>query len=512
MTMQLNSEQQYILDSILAFLRDDELDVLILRGSAGTGKTTLIAEAVKKLQEEKISFRLMAPTARAARVLSQKLARAETGLDDVVCNTIHSGIYAAPVTELMGDDEHIEDADISQFFPLKSDEPLWQVAIVDEASMIGDLENKRAAIQFGSGRLLCDLITHARIGGGVQGKSSSRKIIFVGDEVQLPPVGEFSSPALNVDYLNGEYRLAVCEFTLNQVMRQDENSAILDQACRLRDSIKSARLSPLPVPQAGESFAHLSYEAAVEHFVAQRRAKKIVTIITHSNAMALSYNQSIRARLWGRQAASVQCGEWLLINKNSPLHGLSNGDIAKVHALADRVEYVNIRIAKAAPVTLCFRDVTLKYRQASGEIATLNCKILENLLDSSHNGLSHVEQRALLVHFFSRHKGLESGTPAFSRALDADPYYNALSVKYGYAITCHKAQGGEWEEIIIDIPTRFNGRHSNTHFRWVYTAITRASKRLCLVNAGNFFSQRSPSWPDMAWSARDRSLACEPSA
>lgn len=496
MTIQLNQEQQQALAFILDFLQDDAQDVLILRGSAGTGKTTLIAEVVQQIHSMNKSVQLMAPTARAARVLTVKLAARDDEENKAFCSTLHSCIYSEPRLELDEEKsreefelqaEEVQD-ELHQYFPLKTQEPSWQIAIVDEASMLGDLEQKQTTLQFGSGRVLHDLLRYTRLSSARTDGEIRRKLIFVGDHNQLPPVKEPSSLALDAEYLREKYGLQVCEIGLNQVMRQADGSRILDVASRLRDALGYDWHVAPPLPDEADGLSYLSSKDAVTYYVGLYRDRKVTSIVTHSNGKALGYNTAIRKQLWGEAAPELVRGELLLINQNCQLYGMSNGDLVKTRELSPRSENVTIRLQKGGPVTLRFRDVTLVYRQASGEIAEKNCKILENLLDREGNILVRNERIALLVHFCNRHKDLDKKSRAFMRTLMDDPYYNALRVKYGYAMTCHKAQGGEWEEIIVDLPHWFDGRHSTTHFRWVYTAITRAKKRLCMVNAENFFS------------------------
>ena len=310
--------QQAALNSIARFL-EQQIPIFLLRGSAGTGKTTMITNIVKLLIEKKRPFQLLAPTGRAARILG---ARTHCG-----ARTIHGYIYAVPDINVIESAESPNDPGLHWFFPLKHDDPLQKVFIVDEASMVGDKESKGDLLQFGSGRLLADLIEFSRLGRLGRPPEFGPQIIFVGDWAQLPPVGETLSPALSAKYLRDVFRLECDEFELTEVVRQQAGSAVLDRATVLRDAIGNKLFNSFNVAAAEGEIVLSSISDGVATAEASFRSKSSAVFITSSNAQALKLNRAVRGRLWGAEDADVQSGDLLLINKNSFKCELSNGDL-----------------------------------------------------------------------------------------------------------------------------------------------------------------------------------------
>lgn len=503
--IQLTDEQSTTLRAIESFLHDEELDAFILRGSAGTGKTTLIAELVTRLDSLKLSYALLAPTGRAARILGNKIKHlAPTSRGE--SSTIHRAIYTMDLLEVNEEAEKENDPGYRMIFPLKEEEPTVSLFVIDEASMVGDKKALGDAMQFGTGRLLKDIVTYARIQRPGRTDDHITKLLFVGDPSQLPPVGGTSSPALDDDYLTNEHNLRVTSVDLVDVMRQAKGSAILDRATELRDALLSNRFNTFSMRPNQIDIEQVEPQVAIDRVVEDLEHKKSSVVVVHSNATALEYNRSIRARRWGEEDASIQVGDVLLVNKNSTTHSLSNGDLVKVDSVdADR-ERLSVNLRGGHQVELCFRDVTVLYRDGTGEVHKTRCKVLENLLTSPHRELSALEQRALLVHFRMRYPNLHPKSVEFRKAISVDAYFNALQVKYGYAMTCHKAQGGEWNTVIVDFDANAGSRNA-LFFRWAYTAITRAAQKLVVVNPPNFTAVSEITWQDVS----DASLATEPS-
>ncbi len=489
--LELNPSQQTAIKAISAFL-SSETPIFLLKGSAGTGKTTLVAYLIQLLNRQSRTFQVIAPTGRAARILGANTQATAT--------TIHSVLYAKPCVEVFEEAVSINDPGMRWHFPLKEDDPGATVFIVDESSMVGDKEAKGDLLRFGSGRLLADLIRYARLGRVGRTGEHGAKIIFVGDPAQLPPVGETLSPAMSTDYLKETFGLDCQTFELTEVMRQQVGSAILDRATALRDMIGQRDYNRFDLKPVDNEIITTSIAEAISRVEAALRSKLSSVLITYSNSQALQLNRMLRARLWGDENADLRQGDLLLVNKNSFQHDLSNGDLVKVTQVWGPSERRTIRLnvkgeTERVSVEMVFRQVEVVCKAGDGSSMTIRCRLLENLLNSPERELTPLEQRALLVDFMqrSRGQGLRPKTDAFNLAIREDPYFNALQVKYGYAMTCHKAQGGEWKTAVVN----FEGGHStrNEHFfRWSYTAITRAQSTLVTINAPAFTPTSGITW------------------
>lgn len=496
--MKLTSEQSAALCAVRSFLCDDTQDAFILRGSAGTGKTTLIAKLIETLEEMNLSCELLAPTGRAARILGNKIKQI-TGKPEYEGSTIHRTIYTLTQLEVNEEAETANDPGVRMLFPLKEEEATVSLFVIDESSMVGDKENHGDVMQFGSGRLLKDIVTYARMRRPGRMNDHLTKLLFVGDPAQLPPVGEKSSPALSEDYLRQEFNLQVGSFDLNSVMRQAQGSAILDRATELRDAMLAGRYNNFSLQPNGQDIEQVDAGVAVDLIVQGLQAKDSSVAVAHSNATALEYNRNIRERRWGDPSLPIQVGETLLVNRNSTRHVLSNGDLVKVIQVGSDAKKVPVNLKGGHYVELSFREVTAAFRDGDGGIIQTVCLVLENLLDSPHRELTPLEQRALLVDFRKRHPDLHPKSAEFRRAIREDPYFNALQVKYGYAMTCHKAQGGEWNTVIVDFDSSRGARNA-LFFRWAYTAITRAAKKLIVVNPPSFTALTTIAWAQPAGS------------
>ncbi|MGR3460946.1 MAG: ATP-dependent DNA helicase [Roseovarius sp.] len=483
MQIELTSEQSKAVEAVRSFLMDDAADVFVLAGSAGTGKTTMIARLVEVAAEMKLSCALAAPTGRAARILGDKVAQA-TGWE-AQAKTIHSLIYALDRLEVNEEAEATNDPGLRWFFPLAEDEPAMSILIVDEASMVGDREVRGDVIRFGSGRLLKDLVAFVRSRRREGSEDRLVKLLFVGDLAQLPPVGEEESPALSPQRLGAEFGLTVSTFQLETVMRQREGSAILERATEIRKAIAADVFNAFSLEPDGEEIVRIESEVAFDVLERSVRSRGSSVVVVRSNAAALEYNRGIRERLWGDASRPVQVGDILLVNRNAHLVSLRNGDLVKVLDVTPAAERASVPVQGGGTVELSFRDATVAYREADGTVVRLPCKILENLLDSPGRELTPLEQRALLVHFRQRNPQLKPKSREFAKNLRADPYFNAVQVKFGYAMTCHKAQGGEWDEVLVDFAD-VGGVRNRAFFRWAYTALTRAKRRLYVVEPPDF--------------------------
>lgn len=502
----LNQDQQEALALVEDFVFNNKThEALIIKGSAGTGKTTLIKAMMKAINRDqgladllhKRTGIVLAPTGRAARVLTEKL------LPEFGAGTIHRQIYAIDRAEVFEEAINENDPGVRLHFPLIKESPNNTIFIVDESSMVGDTDNKGDDIQFGSGRLLKDLIEYARLGRIGREGTPNCKIIFVGDPAQLPPVGNGDlSPAMSVDYLNNQYAIQALEVELKQVMRQAEGSGILTAATQLRDNIMAKKFNRFDMP-ASADIVPCTISQAIEDYLQARKAKQTCVFISQSNAQVQLLNRTLRGRIWGEEGLPIQRNDILLVNRSSRLSSVSvkndqgelvaydgilpltNGELVRVLDVGDQEKkVVNVRTKEGiVAVNLYFRHLTILVKGINQEWLYANTFIIENLLESKERELSALEVRALLVDFRQRNQKLKPNTADFTKSLIADPYFNALQVKYGYAMTCHKAQGGEWDNAFVEFG---NVDRNESSFRWAYTAMTRAKKHLVTVGAPKF--------------------------
>lgn len=490
MAVELNDDQASALAAVQAFLLDDDIDAFILRGSAGSGKTTLIASVCDAAANLNLTCALLAPTGRAVRILCNKVTRLRGSPSE--CKTIHGAIYHLAAVEVNELAEGANDPGVRMVFPLKEGEPAFSLFVIDESSMLGDRETEGDFVQFGSGRLLRDLVTYARLGRpGRDGGST--KMLFVGDAAQLPPVGENNSPALSEEYLRSTFGLRVSSAELTKVVRQAADSPILQRATDLRDAIRDARFNRFSLRPDGVDIQEIEASLAVKFIEDSFRSGTSSVAVVASNAMALDYNRAVRERLWGSADLPIQRRETLLINKNNHLFNLSNGDLVRVQDVAAEAERVVVPLRGSHLVELRFRKAMVAYRTPDGEVLQVECLVLENLLDSPERELTALEIRALLVHFTKRYPTLKPGTANFRITIKDDRYFNPLQVKYGYAMTCHKAQGGEWDNVLVHFASS-GGKQNANFFRWAYTAITRAVRKLIIVGSPEFSEVSSTVW------------------
>ena len=446
------SEQENALKLLADFLLSPDSDeVFLLKGYAGTGKTSLVSALVKTLDELKQKCILLAPTGRAAKVFSHYAGH--------TAYTIHRRIYRQRSFSNELDN-----------FTMNVNLHQHTLFIVDEASMISN--EGLSGNLFGSGRLLDDLIQYVYGGQGC-------RLILVGDTAQLPPVGEEESPALSADVLKG-YGLSVTEQVLTQVVRQKLDSGILYNATELR------------IQMGGDCFGMMP-RICTEGFPDVRRitgADLIETIntcydqagmdetiiICRSNKRANLYNNGIRNTILYRED-ELNTGDILMVAKNNYFWGtdvkeldfIANGDIAEVRRVRRIHEMYGFRFAD---VLLSFPDY--------GDIE-LETKVLLDTLHSDSPALTKEESDRLFYAVLEDYQDIPTKRERMKK-MKADPWYNALQVKYAYAVTCHKAQGGQWKRVFIDQGYIAEDMLTPDYYRWLYTAFTRATETLYLVN------------------------------
>lgn len=472
--IKLTNDQLTALDKIQEFLNNDE-NIFILQGYAGSGKTTILKGICSYLQSQKQVFNLMAPTGRAAMILNEK-----TGFDSI---TIHRGIYNIDKLEVEDDNDTFK-----YYFGLHQNEDSSEaVYFIDESSMISDYFSDDDFFRFGSGHLLKDLIRYVFEG------SQNRKIVFVGDDAQLPPVDMNFSPALSEEYLTKTFNMSVASSAMTQVVRQEKNSGILLTAGGLRKSIEKKEFNLFEIPSKFDDISVIDSKNFISDYtkIAKKGGVTNSIIISHSNKQALEYNKIIRTKRYGVNVETIQAKDILIITKNNYNHlvELFNGMFVTVLEVGSIVRTANpkfkIKGGRVIQRELHFREVLIEVINGMGEKQHLNCTLIDNFLNAKEGRLHPYDQTALFVDFKNRNPKLKPKSNEFKEALKNDKYFNALQAKYGYAITCHKSQGGEWENVIVDFKV-FLGKTTSGFYRWAYTSITRSQKNLFCIDAPTF--------------------------
>lgn len=479
----LTADQQRCISALDGFLADDTQRVFLLKGYAGTGKTFLAGGLTEFLLAQGRMFSLAAPTGRAAKVIVNKTGQS--------ARTIHSLIYDySDMTDQTEDDD-----DGSATFKMiakvrNNDDPVDAVAIIDEASLVSNVYSESEFFRSGSGHLLQDLIEHV----GSTHSGNARKIIFIGDPAQLPPVGMSTSPALDADYLRETFGLDAASYELTEIVRQKAESAVIRNVIPLREGVTNGRFSSLTF-SFDDDVIQLPKDSVTPLYMKIRegRGPQAPIIVTHSNTEAANFNRAIRAVLFPGKS-SVAAGDSVIVAANGFCgpHYVVNGEILRIDSVETTVERRSVQllqkignsnVSEPINVALNFREVMVALPQSEGDDLVLKAKILDDFLHGDDASLASVQQRALYVDFLKRHKHIDrkKDRDAFQLALRSDPYFNALRLRFGYAITCHKAQGGEWSHVIVSCATPQNPRSSD-YFRWLYTAMTRTSSKLYLVD------------------------------
>ncbi len=470
--LQLTGDQKLAIEAIGRFLVSSD-SVFLLNGYAGTGKTTLLKGLCHYLKTVHRPFKLMTPTGRAAMVLHQRTLQE--------ASTIHRAIYN--MERLL---EKKEGTSFKYYYQLAVNSNAGDtVYMVDEASMISDFFNDNEFFVFGSGRLLRDLLQFTL------GNEGRCKIIFVGDDAQLPPVQMNFSPALSKHYLLDKYGVTAVSVSMKQVVRQAAASGILQSATRIRDALEKKVFNSFDLTTDNGDVIKLAsnnFANAYKHLVKTGGIKNCM-VITHSNLQALYYNEVIREMRYGHNGFTLQNSDLLIITHNN-YNGsvtLFNGTFARVLTVGEIIYKANPRFivegGKSISRSLTFREVLLEVANLKGEPEPIKTTILDNFLTSPAGALHSHDQRALYIDFKNRmhERGIKSKDAAFRQEMKRDLYFNAVQAKYGYAITCHKSQGGEWPNVLVDFNV-FTGQRTSGFFRWAYTAVTRAGRHLTALD------------------------------
>ena len=449
-------EQRDALDKLAIFmLSSTDQQVFLLKGYAGTGKTSLISALIRYLDQKQLDCVLLAPTGRAAKVLASYSGHQAT--------TIHKKIYRKAV---ISPDEG--------GFGLNFNKHRDAFFIVDEASMIANDRGENAT--FGSGFLLEDLLEFVYSG-------ENCRLILMGDTAQLPPVGQVLSPALDTCQLR-RMGMDATEIELTQVLRQAGDSGILQNATDLREQIRQNTVGQLPklrtnkldvIRLQGDEFpeaVNASYGR-----VGQEESK----IVCPTNKRAVLFNQGIRNTVLYRED-EVNTGDYLLIAKNNYLWSepypeipfIANGDLVEVVRVRKTYDMYGLR----------FADMELRFLEYEWE---LEARVLLDSLTAEAPALDKPRMEQLYRDVVEDYAGSCKTKKELYQALRRDPWINALQVKYGYAFTCHKAQGGQWKDVFIDQGYVTEERMGLDYYRWLYTALTRATERVFLVNFNDEF-------------------------
>jgi exodeoxyribonuclease-5 len=430
-------------------------DCFILKGYAGTGKTTLISALVKVLPRLKLKSVLLAPTGRAAKVI--------TNYSGKKAFTIHKKIYrkkvaASPEMNFVLGDNIMENT----------------LFIVDEASMISDQVH-----DYSRQSLLQDLISYV-----YNGKNC--KLMLVGDTAQLPPVGSDISPALDKLFVSEQFRLNVFTYELTDVVRQEKESGILFNATQLRELVrKGEEVFPKFNIKGYKDIFRMTGERLVEglNYAYDKYGMENTIVICRSNKNANAYNQNIRNRILYREE-ELSGGDHIMIVRNNYFwlkpednsgDFIANGDIARIRKVRRIEEQYGFRFAELVIELLDYPDEE-----------PLSCKVMLDTLYSETPSLSNADNKRFYEAVLQDYMHIENKKFRMEE-LKKDPYYNALQIKFAFAVTCHKAQGGQWPAVFID-QGYLTDEMLNTEFlRWLYTGLTRSNKELFLVNFSDQF-------------------------
>ncbi|MES2426509.1 MAG: AAA family ATPase [Bacteroidota bacterium] len=445
-------QQQELFGLLHDFLQKDVGDeCFILKGYAGTGKTTIVGALVKALRAYNYKSVLLAPTGRAAKVITSYSGRKAF--------TIHKRIYRKKTA-----------LNVDESFTIADNLANNTLFIIDEASMISDQisGNNRET-------LLHDLVKY------VYNKKNC-KLMLVGDTAQLPPVGSDNSPALDSQLMKLDYALNVFSYELTDVLRQQKDSGILFNATRIRDIIRQEKeIIPQITTKGYTDVFRMTGERLQEglEYAYNKYGNENTLVICRSNKNANLYNKQIRTRLLWREE-ELTGGDQLMVVKNNyfwlqdqeegSTGFIANGDIARIRKVRKIEDMYGFR----------FADVQLEFIDYA-EDPVLDCKVLLDTLYSESPALQSIDQKRLYLEAMKDYEHI-TNRRAKHQELKLNPYYNALQIKFAYAITCHKAQGGQWDAVFVDQGYLTDDMVNMDFLRWFYTACTRATKELFLVN------------------------------
>lgn len=480
----LTDSQQSALDKIIKFLESKDDRIFILKGHAGTGKTTMVKAIVNEMAKRQCCYTLLASTGRAAKILSdatRHVSKDDNGEEYEILHpakTIHSQIYVFSdinqdldlFSQTNENSEIGTDKGVKLRFTLthRDESASDMVYIVDEASMISDAKDKSMSqAEYGTdGRLLKDLLDYDPKG----------KFLFIGDNCQLPPINQAFSPALNKDYIKKTFGISADESVLTEIVRQADGNDIAMSAARIRRLFFSAPIGPIAkFPFRGYNNIHIlkndleMLNMYLECIKDKDYSK--ATMIVMSNKTVSSISNIIRPSL-GFREHTISIGDLLLVTQNNMVSGLMNGDLIKVKQIGLR--------EKRAGLSFIYIEVeSLSTNKVYGQL------LVEDIMYSGSTNITQDQQTHLFIDYHKRmkKKGIKQNSPRYKEGMRTDPYLNALRCIFGYALTCHKSQGGEWDKVFLVVPRGLPYSNPRSYaYQWVYTAMTRAKKELYVLD------------------------------
>jgi len=479
----LTDGQSELVDRLERFLSSDTESVFFLKGYAGTGKTFITKGLTEYFRSIGRNYVLAAPTGKAAKVIGTKTKSP--------AYTIHKTIYSFDDIAEYRDDGEDGTETFKFYFQLAvNSQSADTVYIVDEASMIADVYQEAEFFRFGTGYLLADFLKFVNL----DHNDHSKKVIFIGDDAQLPPVGMNFSPALDADYLFQKHHARSTGFELSEVVRQKLESGVIANAIPLRKALQSKVFDRLVVDLDHSDVNKVEHKDLIARYLEACGGKinEESMVIAHSNSDVADYNRAIRQHFFPG-CDEVMPEDKVMAVANNYVYGVLNGDFGLIRQVFSPVEKRTVTLKRKAPdsgkieeipVSLRFIDVEVDFRDVEGVAHIFQAKIMENLLYSKAPALSSDQNKALYLDFCIRNKGLKKNSNEFKATLRDDSYFNALRLKFGYAITCHKAQGSEWNHVFVKCKSH-QSQLTADYFRWFYTAITRTVKNLHLLDPPN---------------------------
>jgi exodeoxyribonuclease-5 len=434
--------------------------IFIIKGYAGTGKTTVVSAIVKSLKYFDTDFCLLAPTGRAAKVIS--------GYADEKAFTIHKKIYKVSATK-----------DGALHLIIQKNKHKNTVFFVDEASMIPAFASEGDSQLFPKSNLLEDLFNYIFEGNNC-------KLVFIGDTAQLPPVGMPESYALDEDYLKKNYSVTADSYELTEVVRQTEFSGILENATKIRQKINSG-IAELPFFLEKNDVINISGTDLEDALNTAYSASEMydVAVICKSNKRSNIYNREIRNRILFYNN-EIDTGDHLMVVKNnyywapllSEIGFIANGDIIELLKIRKIEDMYGFR----------FADVTIRMVDYPEE-KEFDVKIILSSLDSETPSMTWDDSKKLFAEVMKDYEDIAQKYKRYKKAKE-NPYLNALQVKFAYAFTCHKTQGGQWKTVFVEQGYLTDEMIDTEYLRWLYTAVTRATDKLYLVNFRDMFFEK----------------------
>ncbi len=481
----LTSGQAELVKQIERFLASKTESVFLLKGYAGTGKTFITKGLTEYFRAIGRNYVLAAPTGKASKVIASKTRSP--------AYTLHKTIYSFDdIAEYR--DEDTDGSETFKFYAQLAVNSLSAdtVYIVDEASMVADIYQEAEFFRFGTGYLLADFLKFVNL----DHNDHSKKVIFIGDDAQLPPVGMNFSPALDAEYLFCHHHARATCYELSEVVRQKSESGVIANALPLRHALQAKLFNRLTMDFGHPDVEKVEHQDLLHRYLESCGGKinGESIVIAHSNSDVGDYNRQIRKHFFPG-CAKVTAGDKVMAVANSDAYGMfiSNGDFGVIRRVLGAAEKRTVTLKRKNPdsgsleeisVSLLFKDVVVGFRELDGNPRFFQAKIIEDLLYSKEPALSSDQNKALYLDFCIRNSGLKRKSMEFKHALKADPYFNALRLKFGYAITCHKAQGSEWTHVFVKCKSH-QSQLTADYFRWLYTAITRTARHLYLLDPPN---------------------------